>query len=154
MGGTVVMEFSKEALIERVTHVIADCTATLITVDQKGFPRARALEDHNPYDGFQFWFATDGHTRKVAEIEAHPNVCIMYQPASVAGYICVMGMARIRTDEEARRFIWREEWAKYYQDPMSPDYVPIQVIPSRIEFYDANIGAHADEGFGPLVMDL
>ncbi|MCK5118381.1 MAG: pyridoxamine 5'-phosphate oxidase family protein [Candidatus Latescibacteria bacterium] len=146
--------FTKEELIERVTEAITSCTGTLITVDRAGFPRARVLEDHNPYEGFTFWFATHVHTRKIAEIEGHPGVCIMYQPPSVAGYICIMGTAQIRTDEEARRFIWREEWAKYYEGPMASDFVPIQVIPSRIEFYDANIGAHAEEGFGPVVVEL
>ncbi len=147
-------KFTSEELIERATEAIEPCTGTLITVDREGFPRARVLEDHNPYEGFTFWFATNVHTRKIAEIEGHPSVCIMYEPPSVAGYICIMGTARIRTDEEGRRFVWREEWAKYYGDPMSPDFVPIQVIPSRIEFYDANIGAMADDGFGPVVVDL
>jgi general stress protein 26 len=146
--------FTKEELIERVTEAIKLCTGTLITVDREGFPRARVLENHNPYEGFMFWFATNVHTRKIAEIEAHPSVCIMYQPPSVAGYICIMGTAKIRKDEEARWFIWREEWAKYYDGPMASDLVPIQVIPSRIEFYDANIGALADDGFGPVMVDL
>ncbi len=147
-------KFAKKEIIERVTEAITSCTGTLITVDREGFPRARVLEDHNPYEGFEFWFATNSHTRKIAEIEGHPNVCIMYQPPSMAGYICIMGTARIRTDEQGRRFVWREEWAKYYDGPMASDFVPIQVIPSRIEFYDANIGALADDGFGPVAVDL
>jgi general stress protein 26 len=146
--------FTREEIIERVSEAICSCTGTLITVDDEGYPRARALEDHNPYEGFEFWFATSARTRKVREIEAHPYVCIYYQPPSMDGYICVMGTARIRTDEQTRRFIWREEWAKYYGDLMSPDLVPIQVIPRRIEFYDASIGAYADDGFGPVVVDL
>lgn len=146
--------FTKEEIIERVSNAIPSCAGTLITMDREGCPRARALEDHNPYEGFEFWFATNARTRKIGEIEAHPHVCIYYQPPSVAGYICIMGTARIRTDEQARCFIWREEWAQYYGGPMSPDFVPIQVIPCRIEFYDANIGAHADDGFGPVVVDL
>ena len=147
-------KFAKKEIIERVTEAITSCTGTLITVDREGFPRARVLEDHNPYEGFEFWFATNAHTRKIAEIEGHPNVCIMYQPPNVAGYICIMGTAMIRTDEQGRRFVWREEWAKYYDGPMASDFVPIQVIPNRIEFYDANIGALADDGFGPVVVDL
>ena len=147
-------KFTKEEIIERVTEAIKPCTGTLITVDREGFPHARVLEDHNPYEEFGFWFATNSHTRKIGEIEANPNVCIMYQPPSVAGYICIMGIARIRTDEQGRRFVWREEWAKYYDGPMASDFVPIQVIPSRIEFYDANIDALADDGFGPVVVDL
>ncbi len=147
-------QFTKNEIIELVSKAIEPCTGTLITVDREGFPRARVLEDHNPYEGFEFWFATNFHTRKIGEIEAHPNVCIYYQPPSMAGYISIMGTARIRTDEQGRRFIWREEWAKYYQGPMAADFVPIQVIPSRIEFYDANIGALADDGFGPVVVEL
>lgn len=147
-------KFTKAEIIERVTEAIKLCTGTLITIDGHGFPRARVLEDHNPYDGFEFWFATNSRTRKIGEIKANPNVTIYYQPPDLAGYICIMGTAKIRTDEQGRRFVWREEWAKYYAGPMAPDFVPIQVIPCRIEFYDANIGAHADNGFGPLVVEL
>ena len=72
----------------------------------------------------------------------------------MSGYICIQGKAKIRTDEEGRRHIWREEWAQYYGDPMSEIYVPIQVIPERIEFYDTRTGAHADDGFSPVVVEL
>jgi general stress protein 26 len=147
-------EFTREEIIARVTEAITSCSGTLVTIDRDGRPRARVLEDHNPYEGFEFWFATNARTRKIGEIEAHPEVCIYYQPPSLAGYICIMGTARVRTDEEGRQFIWREEWAEYYGDPMSPDFVPIQVIPNRVEFYDTNIGAHADDGFAPVVVDL
>jgi general stress protein 26 len=147
-------KFTRKEIIERVTEAIQPCTGTLITMDHDGYPHARVLEDHNPYEGFEFWFATNSYTRKIGQIEVHPNVCVYYQPPSMAGYICIIGTARIRTDEQGRRFIWREEWAKYYQGPMATDFVPIQVIPSRIEFYDANIGAHADNGFGPVVVEL
>ena len=147
-------KFTKEEIIERVSEAIRPCTGTLITMGRHGTPHARVLEDHNPYEGFEFWFATHARTRKIGEIEAHPEVCVVYQPPSVAGYICIMGTARIRRDEEARRFLWREEWAQYYEGPMSPEFVPIQVIPRRIEFYDANTGAHAEDGFGPVGVDL
>ena len=146
--------FTKEEIIERVSEAIKPCTGTLITMGRDGYPHARVLEDHNPYEGFEFWFATHACTRKIGEIEAHPSVCIIYQPPSIAGYICIMGTAEIRTDEQARRFLWREEWAQYYEGPMSPEFIPIQVIPHRIEFYDANVEAHADNGFGPIEVDL
>ena len=107
-----------------------------------------------PYEGFTFWFATHARTRKIAEIEGHPEVCIYYQPPSVGGYICIMGVARIRRDEEGRRFIWRDEWSQYYDGPMAAEFVPIQIIPRRIEYYDSNVGAVAEDGFGPVVIDL
>lgn len=149
-----VRTFTKEEMIERVSAAIRSCPATLITVDREGTPHARVLEDHNPYPGFEFWLATHARTRKVGEIEAHPQVCLHYRPSGMVGYISLLGVARVRRDEEARRYIWREEWVPYYGDPMSPEYVPIQVIPWRIEFYDANLGAHAEDGFGPVVVDL
>ena len=145
---------TKEEIIERVSEAIQPCNGTLITMGRDGYPHARVLEDHNPYEGFEFWLATPARTRKIGEIEAHPKVCIVYQPPSMAGYICIMGTAEIRTDEGARRFLWREEWAQYYEGPMAPEFVPIQVIPRRVEFYDANTGAHAEDGFGPVGVDL
>ncbi|MCK5157198.1 MAG: pyridoxamine 5'-phosphate oxidase family protein [Spirochaetales bacterium] len=146
--------FTKEEIIKKVTEEIKQCTGTLITVGIDGYPRARVLEDHNPYKGFEFWFATNSRTRKIEEIENYPNVCIYYQPSGMAGYISITGIAKIRKDETARHFIWREEWSQYYNEPMSPDFIPIQIVPRSIEFYDSNINAHADNGFGPFIVNL
>jgi len=147
-------EFSREQIVERVTELIEPCTGTLITMAPDGCPRARQLEDHNPYDGFAFWFATHARTRKVAEIEACAPASIYYQPPGVEGYICIMGMARIRRDEEARRFIWRDEWTEYYGGPLAEEYVPIEIVPHRVEYYDPKAEAVAEDGFGPVVVEL
>ena len=147
-------KFTRDEIIRRVGEAIEPCNGTLITIAGDGFPQARVLEDHNPYEGFAFWFATHSRTRKVAEIQAHPEVCVLYQPPDVGGYICIMGEARIRTDEEGRRYIWRDEWSQYYSGPMAPEYVPIQITARRIEYYDSKVGAVAADGFGPVVVDL
>jgi general stress protein 26 len=147
-------KWTKEEVIAHVSQAIASCTATLITVDGDGLPRARALEDHNPYPGFEFWFGTHIGTRKVDEIRAHPKVAVYYEPPTVAGYICIMGTARIRDDAEGRRFLWRPEWSKHYDGPMAPEFVPIQLLPDQVEFYDTHIGACAEDGFGPVVVEL
>ena len=147
-------KWTKEEIITHVSQAIAPCTGTLITVDGDGRPRARALEDHNPYPDFEFWFGTHSGTRKVAEIKAHAKATVYYQPPAVAGYICIMGTARIRDDEEGRRFLWRPEWSQYYEGPMSPEFVPIQLVPDQVELYDTNIGAHAEDGFGPVVVEV
>lgn len=65
-----------------------------------------------------------------------------------------MGAARIRADEEGRRFVWRDEWSEYYDGAMASDFVPIQIIPRRIEYYDSKSGALAEDGFGPVVVDV
>lgn len=147
-------EFSREEIIKRVTELIEPCTATLVTIASDGCPRARQLEDHNPYDGFSFWFATHARTRKVAEIEARPSASIFYQPPGVEGYICIMGAARIRRDEEARRSIWRDEWTKYFGGALAEEYVPIEIVPRRVEYYDPKAEAVAEDGFGPAVVEL
>jgi len=128
-------------------------SATLITLSKKGFPRARVLEDHNPHPDFVFWFATHSTTRKVKEIEAHPEASVYYLLPEVGGYICILGRAEVKTDPESKKYLWREGWEKYWpQGPESEEYVPIRIVPHQVEYYNSEEKAFTNEGYGPLIF--
>ncbi len=148
------MKKSSRELKDRVTAIIeANESSSLITVSDKGCPRARVLEDHNPHPGFVFWFATHSATRKVSEIQNCPEVSVYYLVPEGAGYICILGTAEIRTDPESREYLWRDSWREYWPEgPDSKEYVPIRITPAEIEYYNSGEGALADDGYAPLFL--
>jgi len=149
------MERNNRELKNKVISSIKDSgSATLITLSKEGFPRARVLEDHNPHPGFVFWFATHSTTRKVKEIEGHPEVSIYYLLPEVGGYICILGRAEIKTDLESKKYLWREDWKQYWTEgPESEEYVPIRIIPQQVEYYNFQEDAFTKQGYGCLIFD-
>lgn len=143
-----------EECLKRVWNFVSEASyGNLTTIGRDGFPRTRAMEDHNPYDDLTFWFATPAGTRKVEEIRNRPEASVYYDLAGQGqkGYICVLGRAEVRTDEESRRYLWREEWKEYWPGgPLSEKYTPIRIVPEKIEYYNED----DPEAKGVVVLDV
>jgi len=146
----------KKELLDKAKKFIKDCSeGILTTIGLDGFPKSRVLEDHNPYGGFGFWFATHRRTRKVEEIKHNNKVNIFYCLAQIEGYICITGEANLREDEAARKKIWRNEWSQYWPEGYSSkDYVPIRITPLRLEYYSIKEKAMQGDSYGPLIIDI
>ena len=147
---------SDKDLIEKIKDIISKCDiGNLTTVGEDGFPHTRALEDHNPHEDFTFWFATHSSTRKVQEIKSNPKVSIYYYLVKERGYICIKGKAEIKIDEESKKYLWREEWIKYWLDgPFSKEYIPIKITPIQIEYYNMQDNEFTNNGYSPIIIDL
>jgi len=112
-------------LIEKIKRLISKCdVGNLTTIDKNGFPHTRALENHNPHEDFTFWFATHRSTRKVEEIRFNPKVSIYYYLIKEGGYVCIKGEAKIKTDEESKKYLWLQE----LQYPLRRQNLLFQVI--------------------------
>jgi general stress protein 26 len=134
------MAKTKQEHFDRIRELIGKLEfGHMTTVDGDGFPRTRAMEDHNPYEGFTLWFATNAGTRKVAEIWANPRGSVYYDlaPQGEKGYINILGTWEVRDDEEGRNFLWREEWEAYWPEgPAAESYTPLKLTPGSIEYYN------------------
>ena len=115
----------------------------LITLDETGNPRVRAMDPFAPEPDLSVWLGTHRRTRKVSDIRNDPRVALYYLAPGAVGYVSLTGTARIVDDpgEAARR--WKEEWEQYYADPEA-DYVLIEVTPLRLEVVDYRLGITGD----------
>lgn len=119
-----------------------DFIATLITIDDRGVPRARSVGVWAPDGDFNLWIGTRRSSRKIDQIRANPNATLHFARDDIedgfkgAYYASFMGRAEVHTDaatlelrapaEEYRRSEWpnfpddyaaisfRTEWLEVY----------------------------------------
>ena len=113
------------------------------------------IGDYEPYDGFNFWVATHSSTRKVKDIEAHPEIDIYYPLIEEQGYMCVIGNGILKMDEISKRWLWRDKWKEYWpQRPLFSDYIPIKIEPIRIEYYNQKDNEFLSDGYATIIIHL
>lgn len=111
--------------------------SNLITIDVRGFPKSRMMENTPLGDDLIFYFATFASSDKVAEIKAQPKVNVfLYRPEDHSS-VSVTGMAEIVTDDDVRKARWQEKWTGFWkQGPTDPEYALVKVVPQTIMFLD------------------
>ena len=115
----------------------------LITLDETGHPRARAMDPFMPDENWVIWMGTGPGTRKVEDIKKDPRVTLYYDHPEKSGYVVVFGTAKLVDDPGLKETWFKEEWAKFYAD-RDKDYVLIAVTPQRIEVLDYTKGIMGD----------
>ncbi|MFI5243341.1 MAG: pyridoxamine 5'-phosphate oxidase family protein [Gemmatimonadales bacterium] len=63
-----------------------------------------------------FWFVTSTETHKVDEIEAQPEVNLAYYNNKSREWVSVSGTARIVTDRELIRTLYKPDWKAWFGD--------------------------------------
>ena len=63
-----------------------------------------------------FWFVTSTETHKVDEIEAQPEVNLAYYNNKSREWVSVSGTARIVTDRELIRTLYKPDWKVWFGD--------------------------------------
>jgi len=120
------------AAAKDVMHAARYCA--LITNGPDGYPQARTVDAFAPEDDLTIWIGTNPVTRKVAEIEADPNVTLYYFDAEGTNYVTLLGKAEIVTDPAIKASHWKDDWNSFYADRYrGDDYVLIRVRPVRLE---------------------
>ncbi len=124
----------------------------LITLDESGHPRARAMDPFMPDENWVIWMGTRPGTRKTKDIEKDPRVTLYYDHPDKAGYVVVFGTAKLVNDPELKEKWFKEEWAQFYTDK-EKEYVLIAVKPKRMEVvdYTKNITGNPETWVAPAV---
>jgi general stress protein 26 len=88
------------------------------------------------HEGLKIYLASDRKTHKVEELKGNPNVYLLlgYNGQWPSEVIEVEGTCAIASDATLRRRVWREELKPWLSGPDDPDYVVLDVTPSRIEW--------------------
>ncbi len=136
--------YQSDSLVTAALEIMEQARyCALITLDESGRPHVRTMDPFVPGDDMVVWFGTHRRSRKVEQIRNDPRVAIHYLAPGGAGYVTIMGTARIVDDptEKARR--WKDEWEQLYSDSEA-DYVTIAVTPETLEVLDYSKGMMGD----------
>lgn len=115
----------------------------LVTLDESGQPRARAMDPFSPEDDMTVWLGTNRKTRKVQDIKNDSRVTLFYLDPNGKGYVSLYGTARVVEDPEEIARRWKAEWSQYYPD-REKSYILIEVTPSRLEVVNYSRGVAGD----------
>lgn len=116
---------------------------TLITLDENGEARARAMDPFLPEDDFTIWFGTNANSRKVEQIKNDPRVTLYYLDSDGSGYVTIQGIAELISDSQAKEKWWKEEWEAFYPNK-EKDYLLIKVTPKSMEVLSPPRGINND----------
>jgi general stress protein 26 len=93
-----------------------------------------------------FWFVTSTDTHKVDEIEAQPEVNLAYYNNKSREWVSVSGTARIITDRDLIRTLYKPDWKAWFGDeggnrnggPNDPRLVLIEVEAHEATYLKSN----------------
>lgn len=118
--------------------------AMLVTREADGGMHARPMLLQNPDEmpGCDLWFVSSSVTPKVREIEREEQVAVCCFRSSDATYVSIQALARIESDKDELRRVYRPEWRMWMQGgPADPDGVIIKLTVLRAERW-TNEGDH------------
>ncbi|MDH5415425.1 MAG: pyridoxamine 5'-phosphate oxidase family protein [Flavobacteriaceae bacterium] len=116
----------------------------LITLDEEGRPRVRAMDPFKPEVDLTVWFGTNPNSRKVSQIKNDPRVTLYYLDNDASGYVMIHGMAQLVDDPKEKERRWKTEWKSFY--PKKPEgYLLIKVIPEWMEIISTSRGIVGDK---------
>jgi len=118
-------------------------TCALITLDEQGIPRVRAMDPFDPENDLIVWFGTNPRSRKVDQIRKDPRVTLYYLDPDESGYVMIHGIAELVDDQTEKEKRWKEEWNAFYPE-RSTDYLLIKVSPQWLEVISTTHGISND----------
>jgi general stress protein 26 len=139
-----------------VARAIASSAETcfLITVDKQNQPQARMMQNIPPDPDWTIWMGTHPKTRKVEQIRANPKVAVTYADETAPGYVTVLGNARVVSDKAVLAQHWRKEWESFFPGgPDGPNFVLIEITPTRIELVSEANGVSTAPGAPPVILE-
>jgi general stress protein 26 len=145
---------SEESLLSEIRQVMRDAGyPALITVDERGQPRARTVDAFAPDGSMTIWVATRPNTRKVAQIQSNSAVTLYYFDASSRSYVTLMGEAELIDDEATKKDKRRDRDGDRLYPDFPNDYLLIKVKPSYVEALIPSYRGDPDT-WAPIRIDL
>ena len=131
--------------------MIADSNVAVVTVDSMGQPRVRTtkafvapVDSIDPAKGVTVWIMTRLGTRKVAQMQKHPQVTLYFNDDKRVEYATLMGIATIHRDPnhpQAKAF-YENGYKEFFWPDFPRDFVMIEVKPKWLEYLGPEVAAH------------
>ncbi|BDU72786.1 pyridoxamine 5'-phosphate oxidase family protein [Mesoterricola silvestris] len=145
---------TREETLAAARELMTSCHyVALATVAADGGPQVRTMNPFPPEADMSVWMATNGTTRKVAELRANPRVTLFYGDlARAEGYVALRGRALLVTDPAEIKKRHRAYWDQAF--PGGKDLVLIHVVPERLEIihYKSNLNGDPKGWAVPAVV--
>lgn len=97
-------------------------------------PKVRYMAIFN--DGLNIRLATNRKTHKVEELQRNPNISLLlgYEMGGTNEVVEIEGICEITKNDQLRQQVWNDELKPWFDGPDDPNYVILDVTPTRIEY--------------------
>ena len=135
-------DVSKNDNIDRVWDIIEKVGVCMLTTQFVGGLRARPLEARPDRDAGLIFFVTDIHSAKEDEIEATPDVGLVFIDSNDKAYLSITGRARVMRDADKTKVAWRKTDEVWWPGgPNNPDVCLLRIEPFTAELWDGPASA-------------
>jgi len=117
---------------------------TFITIDKNGDAKARVMEPFAPDKNFTIYLATNPRSRKVQEVEQHPQATLHYFDRQNIGYVSLYGKANVVKNDSLKNALWKAGWERFYNN-RDKDYMLIEFVPEYLELISIPDGFTGDK---------
>jgi general stress protein 26 len=133
---------SEKDNIERVWDIIEEVGVCMLTTQFAGGLRARPLEARPDRDAGLIFFVTDIRSAKEHEMEAAPDVGLVFIDARSKAYLSITGRGCVVRDAEKTRAAWRKTDAVWWPaGPDDPNVCLLRIEPCTAELWDGPASA-------------
>ncbi|KWX71651.1 general stress protein [Paenibacillus riograndensis] len=104
------------------------------TIEAGNKPKVRYMAVF--HDGLQIYLATNRKTHKVEELRNNPNAFLLlgYEQGGGKDVLEIEATVAVTKNEGLRSQVWNTELEKWFKGPDDPDYVILELQPTRIEY--------------------
>jgi general stress protein 26 len=135
-------DMSKKDNINRVWDIIEKVGVCMLTTQFSGGLRARPLEARPDRDAGVIFFVTDVRSAKEEEIEAAPDVGLVFIDPNDKAYLSVTGRASVMRDADKTKAAWRKTDEVWWPGgPNDPDVCLLRIEPLTAELWDGPASA-------------
>jgi general stress protein 26 len=122
--------------IERVWDIVEKVGVGMLTTRFSGGLRARPLEARPDRAAGVIWFLTDVRSGKEPEIEAGPDVGLVFVDPGERAYLSITARADMLRDPARARQIWKASDRTWWEGPEDPNLRVLRIEPLIAELWD------------------
>jgi general stress protein 26 len=135
-------DMSKKDNIDRVWDIIEKVGVCMLTTKFADGLRARPLEARPDRDAGLLYFVTDIHSAKEDEIEATPDVGLVFIDPGDKAYLSITGSACVVHDADKTKAAWRKSDEVWWPGgPKDSNVCLLQIEPFTAELWDGPASA-------------
>jgi len=127
--------------LDRVWDIVEKVGVCMLTTQFAGGLRARPLEARPDRESGLIFFVTDIHSAKEDEIEAAPDVGLVFIDEGDKAYLSITARARVLRDAETTRRFWRKTDEVWWPSPRDPNVCLLRIDPLTAELWDGPASA-------------
>jgi general stress protein 26 len=125
-----------QARLDRVWEIVEKAGICMMTTRFYGGLRARPMEARPDREDGVIWFLTDQRGLKDDEIDAIPEVCLIFVYPKEKVYLSITGEAFVAHDPDRASALWNERQKVWWSGPDDPNLRVVRVELERAEMWD------------------